>query len=88
MRPVYRSKEHGDLINMLTSRNPITNVALFPTIKALQCFAAVIGFHYGKRSKLDRRNVEDIDWHTFQNITHHDHYVYLIALAEKMIQTY
>lgn len=81
MRSIYRSKEHADTIKILTDKNPETNTAVFPTIKALQCFAAVVGFDQKRRSKLDRSNVENIEWHTFEN-TQHTHYIYLIALAE------
>ena len=81
MRSIYRSKEHAETIRKLTERNPETHVAVFPTIKALQCFAAVIGFDQKRRKKLDRSNVENIEWHTFEN-TNHTHYIYLIALAE------
>jgi dnd system-associated protein 4 len=81
MRSIYRNKEHGDIIQRLTERNPETNVAVFPTIKALQCFAAVLGYENGRRVKLDRSNVENIEWHTFEN-TRHTHFIYLIALAE------
>ncbi len=81
MRSIYRSKEHAELIKKLTEKSPITGVAVFPTIKALQCFAAVIGFDQKRRKRLDRSDVDNIEWHTFEN-TNHTHYIYLIALAE------
>lgn len=81
MRSIYRSKEHADIIKKLMDKNPETGLAVFSTIKALQCFAAVLGFDQGRRKKLDRGNTENIEWHTFEN-THHTHYIYLIALAE------
>ena len=80
-RSIYRSKDHSEIIKRLTDRNPETGVAVFPTIKALQCFAAVLGFDHKRRIKLDRRNVENIEWHTFNN-DNFTHYIYLIALAE------
>lgn len=81
MKSIYRSKTHADTIKILTKKNLETDMAVFPTIKALQCFAAVVGFDNKRRVELDRRNVENIEWHTFES-TQHTHYIYLIALAE------
>jgi len=80
-RSVYRSKDYNHIISKLTERNTATGVAVFPTIKSLQCFAAVLGFDRKRRVELDRSNVENIEWHTFNNdkLTH---YIFLIALAE------
>lgn len=80
-RSIYRSKEHADIIKQLTEKNPENGVVVFPTIKALQCFAAVLGFDQKRRVKLDRSNTENIEWHTFDN-DNYTHYIYLIALAE------
>ncbi len=82
-RSIYRSTEHGDIIKRLMDRNPETGAAVFPTIKALQCFAAVVGFDQKRRKPLDRSSgkVENIEWHTFNN-DNLTHYIYLIALAE------
>jgi dnd system-associated protein 4 len=80
-RSIYRNKQHADLIKRLTEKNPDTGVAVFSTIKALQCFAAVLGFDQKRRKPLDRSNVENIEWHTFSN-DNLTHYIYLIALAE------
>ncbi len=80
-RSIRRNKEHADIIKLLMDKNPDTGMAVFPTIKSLQCFAAVIGFDQKRRVKLEKGNVEDIEWHIFNsdNLTH---YIYLIALAE------
>lgn len=80
-RSIYRNKEHGDIIKLLLEKNTALGVAAFPTIKSLQCFAAVLGFDQKRRKKLDRSNVENIEWHTFNN-DNLTHYIYLIALAE------
>ncbi len=80
-RSIYRSKEHADIIKRLTETNPETGVKVFPWIKDLQCFAAVVGFDQKRRKPLDRSNVENIEWHTFNN-DNLTHYIYLIALAE------
>lgn len=81
MRSIYRSKKHSALINMLTSKNPNTGVAAFPTIKALQCYAAVLGFEEKRREPFNKDERENIEWHTFNNDGYTD-YIYMIALAE------
>lgn len=82
MRSIYRSKEYANIIDRLSkTKNPDTGTTLFSTIKELQCFAAVLGFNQKRRSKLDRSNVENIEWHIFEN-TKHSRFIYLIALAE------
>lgn len=53
MRSINRSKKHNNLINILTTKDPKTGVQAFPTIKALQCYAAVIGFDQGRRDPLN-----------------------------------
>lgn len=80
MRSIVRSKKHANLITILTSKDPNTGVSAFPTIKALQCYAAMIGFDQGRREPLEKGESENIEWHTFNNDGYTD-YIYLIALA-------
>lgn len=56
-------------------------MAAFPTIKALQCYAAMVGFEQERRVPLEKGENENIEWHTFNNDGYTD-YIYLIALAE------
>lgn len=77
---INRSKEHALTIKILTDKDPNTDKAVFPTIKALQCFAAVVGFADGERKQLTRGNTENIEWHIFEN-GNLTQYIYLIALA-------
>ena len=81
MRSIYRSKKHANLVSILTAKDPNTGVAAFPTIKALQCYAAMVGFDQGRREALDRADTENIEWHTFNNDGYSE-YIYLIALAK------
>lgn len=81
MRSVYRSKIHADLTDILVSKDPNTGMAAFPTKKALQCYAAVLGFDQNRRTPLEKGDLENIEWHTFNNDQYTD-YIYLIALAE------
>jgi dnd system-associated protein 4 len=81
MRSIIRSKAHGPLIAKLTLKDPKTGIAAFPTIKALQCYAALLGFDQKRREPLDKKETENIEWHTFNN-DGYTQYIYLIALAE------
>lgn len=81
MRNIYRSKIHTPLIQKLMQQDPKTGVKAFPTIKALQCYAALLGFDQKRREPFDRKDTEGIDWHTFSNDGYTE-YIYLIALAE------
>lgn len=81
MRSILRSKKYAELIATLTSKDSDTEVPAFPTIKALQCYAAMIGFDQGRREPLEKGESENIEWHTFENDGYTE-YIYLIALAE------
>lgn len=81
MRSIYRSKKYATLISTLTSKDPSSNTAAFPTIKALQCYAAMLGFEEQRRKPFDKDEKENIEWHTFRNEGYTD-YIYMIALAE------
>lgn len=81
MRSIYRSKQHSNLINILTDKDSKIGIAAFSTIKSLQCYAAVLGFDQGRRETFERKNSENIEWHTFSN-DDYTQYIYLIALAE------
>lgn len=82
-RSILRDKKYSDVTDKLAkTKNSETGAAVFPTIKALQCFAAFLGYDQQRRAKLeDRGNLENIEWHIFEN-TSHDFYIYLLALAE------
>ncbi len=82
MRSIYRDKKHSELIEALSKlKDPRTDRSVFPTVKALQCYAAVLGFDQGRRQKFDQSHADNIEWHTFNN-DGYTHYIYLIALAE------
>ena len=53
LRNINRSDEHEDFVQKLAVRNhPIKKRSIFPTIKDLLCFAAMLGFSEGKRIPL------------------------------------
>lgn len=82
LRNVNRSKVHEKLISQYAKDgHPVTGKAIFPTIKDLLCFCAMLGFSENKRTPLDRsQGVEDIMYEIFQR-THADDYIYMLALA-------
>lgn len=81
MRGIRRSKKHASLADLLVFKNTKTGVAVFPSKKALQCYAAVLGFEKGKRVPIPKGDMDSIEWHTFNNDDYTD-FIYLIALAE------
>ena len=81
MRSIYRNKAYGPLIAKLTLKDPKTGIQAFPFIKALQCYAAMLGFDQGRREPFDRKDADNIEWHTFNNDGYNE-YIYMIALAE------
>ena len=55
---------------------------LFPTIRELLCFAALLGYSEGRRVPLDRsQGVEDVSYQQFERGDAED-LIYLIALAD------
>lgn len=82
MRNIYRSKKHTALFEILEkSKNPNTGESVFPTVKALQCYAAMLGFEEGRRIPLENGEKDSIEWHTMKNDGYIE-YIYMIALAE------
>ena len=84
LRAIYRSTIHEDFVQRLArSPHPIKKTSIFPTIKDLLCFAAVLGFSEGKKIPLSEKyKKEDIQKQIFiddgkVNI------IFLIALADQ-----
>ena len=80
MRGVRREKKFTELTDLLTKKHPKTDVAVFPSKKALQCYAACLGFEKKSRVALSPGAVDSIEWHTFDNGNFTD-YIYVISLA-------
>ena len=80
MRGIRRDKKYTHLTDMLTAKEPRSEAAVFPSKKALQCFAAMLGFEADNRITLPAQPLDSIEWHTFGNGDFTD-YIYLIALA-------
>lgn len=82
-RNINRSRIHEDMVQRLAMiKLPDTDRTLFPTIRELLCFAALLGYSEGRRLPLDKSaGVEDISYQQFERREAED-LVYLLALAE------
>lgn len=81
MRNVRRSARHEALVRQLAEdSHPQFKRSIFPTMRELLCFAAVVGFNEGKQTPLPDETKE-IDWRTFENSQQALDLIYLIALA-------
>jgi dnd system-associated protein 4 len=81
MRSVRRPAEMEDLVRDLAERpHPVSKRSIFPTMRDLMCFAAVLGFHEGVRTPLGP-NTHEIDARIFEGNQAALDLVFLIALA-------
>ncbi len=80
---INRSRIHEDMVQRLAVQKlPDANRTLFPTIRELLCFAALLGYSENRRSPLDKAaGVEDVSYQQFERGDAED-LIYLIALAE------
>lgn len=60
--------------------HPTTGKSIFPTIRELMCFAAVLGFENDKRKKL-QHDTNDVDARNVEKSQQTQDLIYLIALA-------
>lgn len=81
---INRSRTHEDVVQRLAALPlPGTDRRLFPTIRELLCFAALLGFSEQRRLPLDRsQGVEDVSYQQFER-GDAENLIYLIALAEE-----
>lgn len=81
---IHRSRVHEDLVQQLSMQNiPGSDRKLFPTIRELLCFAALLGFSEERRVPLDRsQGVEDISYQQFERETAAEDLLWTIAVAE------
>lgn len=80
---INRSRLHEDMVQRLAMEKlPETDRTLFPTIRELLCFAALLGFSEKRRTPLDKdAGLEDVSYQQFERGDAED-LIYLIALAE------
>ncbi len=80
---INRSRLYEDIVQKLAAMPlPGSERRLFPTIRELLCFAALLGFSEQRRLPLDRsQGVEDISYQQFER-GDAENLIFLIALAE------
>lgn len=80
---INRSRIHEDMVQRLSMQKlPNTERTLFPTIRELLCFAALLGYSEKRRVPIDKeKGVEDVSYQQFERGDAED-LIYLIALAE------
>ena len=80
---INRSRIHEDMVQRLAMlKLPGTERTLFPTIRELLCFAALLGYSERRRLPLDKKKgFEDVSYQQFERGDAED-LIYLIALAE------
>lgn len=81
---INRSKLHDDIVQRLSMQNvPGSDRKLFPTIRELLCFAALLGFSESRRVPLDRSaGVDDISYQQFERDPAAEDLLWTIAVAE------
>ncbi|MBZ0259257.1 MAG: DNA phosphorothioation-associated protein 4 [Hyphomicrobiales bacterium] len=80
---INRSRVYESIVQQLAGQPlPGTDRRLFPTIRELLCFAALLGFSESRRIPLDRsEGVEDISYQQFER-GDAENLIFLIALAD------
>lgn len=82
MRSVRRSKCFETMVRQLAETNhPYAGRPVFPTMRELMCFAAVLGFEKDRKRPLDSDTME-IDGRTFETHEQSRDLIYLIAIAD------
>jgi len=71
------------MVQRLTSEKPHgKDCTLFPTIRELLCFAALLGYSQNRRMPLDKgKGVEDVSYQQFERVGADD-LIFLIALSD------
>lgn len=80
---INRSRVHEEMVQRLAvEKLPGSDRTLFPTIRELLCFAALLGYSESRRIPLDKeKGVEDVSYQQFERGDAED-LIYLIALAD------
>ena len=83
---INRSKIHESLVQSLSGENAIiydeSGKKLFPTIRELLTFAALLGLKHGKRTPIDKgHGIDDIQGTTYED-TEALEFIWMIAVIE------
>jgi dnd system-associated protein 4 len=81
---INRSRVHEELVQRLAGAMVRESERrLFPTIRELLCFAALLGFSEKRRAPLDRsKGVEDVSYQQFEREGDAEDLLWVIAVAE------
>lgn len=81
---INRSRVYEDIVQRLAAQPlPGTDRRLFPTIRELLCFAAVLGYSESRKLPLDKsKGVEDVSYQQFEARPDAENLIYLIAVAD------
>jgi dnd system-associated protein 4 len=84
MRMIRRSERFEDLVKQLTTEKPhlAGGKAVFPTIRDLMSFAAVLGFEHGRKKPVDSKFIP-IESRPFERSESTVDLIYLLALASE-----
>ncbi len=84
MKNVYRDNRHDTLVKRLAGdiNHPLMKTSLFPFIRELLCFAALVGYAEGEKTALSKTTSE-IPGRVFENSDEAQDIIYLLALVEK-----
>lgn len=79
MRGIRSRTQFEEMIRNLT--HPVSGKPIFDSMRTLVCFAAVLGFEYGKRSSVGTEYFETVSGRIFESNAQSQDLLYLIALA-------
>lgn len=82
MRAIRRSERFEDMVRQLAEANhPDAGRPIFPTMRELMCFAAILGFENERKKPLED-STKEIDGRTFESHDKALDLIYLLALAD------
>lgn len=81
---INRSKKYDDFIQKLAvDKLPGNSQSIFPTIRELLCFAALLGYSQNNKVPLDQQfGTEDISYQQFERGTYSQELIHLLAVAD------
>jgi dnd system-associated protein 4 len=81
---IHRSKAYEEIVQRLATQPvPGSDRKLFPTLREVLCFAALLGFSEGRRLPLDRsQGTEDISYQQFEADPAAEDLLWTLAVAE------
>jgi dnd system-associated protein 4 len=81
MRSIRSDEKFEEMIRNLS--HPVTGKPIFPTMRDLICFAAVLGFEHEKRVELNGKTFEVVGGRIFEGSSLAMDLLYLVSLANE-----